>query len=53
MIVAAAALLAAGAYVVYRWQIRQAMNKEIRSIMSQYMPLEDQHEVESHQPAGP
>ena len=41
-VVASCAILAGGAFLVYRWRLRSYMDQEIRAIMSQYMPLEDQ-----------
>ena len=41
-----AVLLVAGiGFGVYRYRIRTYMDKEIRSIMSQYMPLEDNNQA--------
>ncbi|KAG0500594.1 hypothetical protein HPP92_000666 [Vanilla planifolia] len=37
-----------GAYAVYKYRIRNYMDSEIRAIMAQYMPLENQAEVPSH-----
>ncbi|XAR68708.1 hypothetical protein NMG60_11000056 [Bertholletia excelsa] len=42
----------AGGYLVYNYRIRRDMDSEIRAIMAQYMPLENQGEVTSHVPRG-
>ena len=34
----------AGAYAVYKYRIRRYMDSEIRAIMAQYMPLDNQVE---------
>jgi hypothetical protein len=41
-VVASCAILAGGGFLVYRWRLRSYMDAEIRAIMSQYMPLEEQ-----------
>ena len=41
IVVAAAAVLAAGGFAIYKYRIRTQMHQEIRDIMSQYMPLEN------------
>lgn len=43
-------LAAAGlaGYAVYKYRIRRYMDSEIRAIMAQYMPLDNQGEVPSH-----
>ncbi|KAF3327362.1 vacuolar-sorting receptor 1-like protein [Carex littledalei] len=43
-------LAAAGiaAYAVYKYRIRSYMDSEIRAIMAQYMPLDNQGEVPNH-----
>ncbi|CAN7103690.1 unnamed protein product [Brassica rapa subsp. narinosa] len=33
-------LAAGGAYLVYKYRLRQYMDSEIRAIMAQYMPLD-------------
>ena len=38
----AATLLAAAGFGVYKYRIRSQMHSEIRAIMSQYMPLENE-----------
>lgn len=38
----AAVLLAAVGFGVYKYRIRSQMHSEIRAIMSQYMPLENE-----------
>ena len=40
-IIIAVLLIGGIGFGVYRYRIRTYMDKEIRSIMSQYMPLED------------
>ncbi|KAJ8439609.1 hypothetical protein Cgig2_017176 [Carnegiea gigantea] len=42
------AMAAAGAYLVYKYRIRQYMDSEIRAIMAQYMPLDSQNEIPNH-----
>lgn len=42
------ALAGAGAYGVYKYRIRSYMDSEIRAIMAQYMPLENQAETPNH-----
>jgi len=44
-IVIAVLLVAGIAFGAYRYRIRKYMDKEIRSIMSQYMPLEDENQA--------
>ncbi|PKA61785.1 Vacuolar-sorting receptor 1 [Apostasia shenzhenica] len=39
-----------GAYAVYKYRIRSYMDSEIRAIMAQYMPLENQEEGPNHVP---
>lgn len=34
-----------GAYAVYKYRIRRYMDSEIRAIMAQYMPLDNQVEI--------
>ena len=43
-------LVAAGiaGYAVYKYRIRSYMDSEIRAIMAQYMPLDNQGEIHSH-----
>ncbi|KAJ0265302.1 Vacuolar-sorting receptor 3 [Hirschfeldia incana] len=41
-------LAAGGAYLVYKYRLRQYMDSEIRAIMAQYMPLDSQPEVPNH-----
>lgn len=41
-------LAGAGAYGVYKYRIRSYMDSEIRAIMAQYMPLENQAEGPNH-----
>ncbi|XP_020575433.1 vacuolar-sorting receptor 3-like [Phalaenopsis equestris] len=42
------AVVAGGAYMVYKYRLRSYMDSEIRAIMAQYMPLDSQNEVPSH-----
>ncbi|XP_073312010.1 vacuolar-sorting receptor 4-like [Primulina huaijiensis] len=42
------AIACGGAYLVYRHRLRSYMDSEIRAIMSQYMPLDSQHDVPNH-----
>ncbi|XP_008792241.1 vacuolar-sorting receptor 1-like [Phoenix dactylifera] len=37
-----------GAYAVYKYRIRSYMDSEIRAIMAQYMPLDNQGEASNH-----
>ncbi|RID53488.1 hypothetical protein BRARA_G00876 [Brassica rapa] len=37
-----------GAYLVYKYGLRQYMDSEIRAIMAQYMPLDSQPKVPNH-----
>lgn len=37
-----------GGYAVYKYRIRRYMDSEIRAIMAQYMPLDNQPEVPNH-----
>lgn len=37
-----------GGFAVYKYRIRRYMDSEIRAIMAQYMPLDNQGEVPSH-----
>ncbi|CAL5351619.1 hypothetical protein CsSME_00039029 [Camellia sinensis var. sinensis] len=39
-----------GGYAVYKYRIRTYMDSEIRAIMAQYMPLDNQGEVTNHIP---
>lgn len=39
-----------GGYAVYKYRIRTYMDSEIRAIMAQYMPLDNQGEVPNHIP---
>ncbi|XP_057497409.1 vacuolar-sorting receptor 1-like [Actinidia eriantha] len=41
-----------GGYAVYKYRIRSYMDSEIRAIMAQYMPLDNQGEVPNHVPHG-
>ncbi|KAL8172275.1 hypothetical protein V2J09_024079 [Rumex salicifolius] len=42
------AVAAGGAYILYKYRLRQYMDSEIRAIMAQYMPLDSQSEVPNH-----
>ncbi|KAG6510231.1 hypothetical protein ZIOFF_028240 [Zingiber officinale] len=42
------AVVALGAYAIYKYRLRSYMDSEIRAIMAQYMPLDNQGEVPSH-----
>ena len=44
LVVVACATCAAGGFWLYRRKVRSYMDAEIRAIMSQYMPLEDEGE---------
>ncbi|GFY82438.1 vacuolar sorting receptor homolog 1 [Actinidia rufa] len=37
-----------GGYAIYKYRIRRYMDSEIRAIMAQYMPLDNQGEVPNH-----
>jgi type VI protein secretion system component VasF len=37
-----------GGYAVYKYRIRRYMDSEIRAIMAQYMPLDNQGEIPNH-----
>jgi hypothetical protein len=50
LVVVACATCAAGGFWLYRRKVRSYMDAEIRAIMSQYMPLED--EGEDGEPTG-
>ncbi|THG20946.1 hypothetical protein TEA_006621 [Camellia sinensis var. sinensis] len=41
-----------GGYALYKYRIRSYMDSEIRAIMAQYMPLDNQGEVPNHLPHG-
>ncbi|KAL6337637.1 hypothetical protein AAG906_037230 [Vitis piasezkii] len=41
-----------GGYALYKYRIRRYMDSEIRAIMAQYMPLDNQGEVPNHVPHG-
>ncbi|KAL6502463.1 Vacuolar-sorting receptor 3 [Orobanche hederae] len=42
------AMAAGGAYLVYRYRLRSYMDSEIRAIMAQYMPLDNQNDIPNH-----
>jgi len=42
------AVVAVGSYVVYKYRLRSYMDSEIRAIMAQYMPLDNQGDVPNH-----
>lgn len=37
-----------GVYAFYKYRIRRYMDSEIRAIMAQYMPLDNQVEITTH-----
>ncbi|XP_059668144.1 vacuolar-sorting receptor 1-like [Cornus florida] len=41
-----------GGYAVYKYRIRRYMDSEIRAIMAQYMPLDNEGEIPNHVPHG-
>lgn len=41
-----------GGYALYKYRIRRYMDSEIRAIMAQYMPLDNQPEVPNHHSHG-
>ncbi|XP_042517637.1 vacuolar-sorting receptor 3-like [Macadamia integrifolia] len=41
-------MAAGGAYLVYKYRLRSYMDSEIRAIMAQYMPLDNQSEIPNH-----
>ncbi|XP_062073136.1 vacuolar-sorting receptor 1-like isoform X2 [Humulus lupulus] len=46
------AVVGAGAYAVYKYRIRRYMDSEIRAIMAQYMPLDNQGDIPTHASHG-
>ncbi|KAI3497385.1 hypothetical protein L1887_39955 [Cichorium endivia] len=42
------ASITGGAYLIYKYRLRTYMDSEIRAIMAQYMPLDNQNEVPNH-----
>lgn len=49
IVLAGLSILALGSYVVYKYRLRTYMDSEIRAIMAQYMPLDNQNEsIQSH-----
>ncbi|KAJ8533753.1 hypothetical protein K7X08_007077 [Anisodus acutangulus] len=48
VIILGLAVAGVGAYAVYKYRIRRYMDSEIRAIMAQYMPLDNQGEVPNH-----
>ncbi|KAJ4732261.1 Vacuolar-sorting receptor-like protein [Rhynchospora pubera] len=42
------AIAAVGGYAIYKYRLRSYMDSEIRAIMAQYMPLDNQTEVPNH-----
>ena len=48
VIILGLAVAGVGAYAVYKYRIRRYMDSEIRAIMAQYMPLDNQGEVPTH-----
>ncbi|KAK9167910.1 hypothetical protein Syun_000050 [Stephania yunnanensis] len=49
LVIAAAGV---GGYAVYKYRIRRYMDSEIRAIMAQYMPLDNQGDIPNHIPRG-
>ncbi|KAF3447759.1 hypothetical protein FNV43_RR08463 [Rhamnella rubrinervis] len=41
-----------GGYAIYKYRIRRYMDSEIRAIMAQYMPLDNQAEIPTHASRG-
>jgi type VI protein secretion system component VasF len=41
-------LAGVGAYAVYKYRLRSYMDSEIRAIMAQYMPLDNQEAANQH-----
>lgn len=48
IILAGLSIVGLGGYVLYKYRLRSYMDSEIRAIMSQYMPLDSQNEVQNH-----
>ncbi|KAI4367134.1 hypothetical protein MLD38_022904 [Melastoma candidum] len=48
VIVVGLAMAAAGGFLIYKYRLRSYMDSEIRAIMAQYMPLDNQSEVPNH-----
>ncbi|KAI4342037.1 hypothetical protein MLD38_026699 [Melastoma candidum] len=48
VIVIGLAMAAAGGFLIYKYRLRSYMDSEIRAIMAQYMPLDNQAEVPNH-----
>ncbi|KAL0364441.1 UNVERIFIED_CONTAM: Vacuolar-sorting receptor 2 [Sesamum angustifolium] len=46
------ALAGVAGYAIYKYRIRRYMDSEIRAIMAQYMPLDNQGDVPNHLPQG-
>eukprot|EP00217_Crustomastix_stigmatica_P016077 CAMPEP_0183792688 /NCGR_PEP_ID=MMETSP0803_2-20130417/2733_1 /TAXON_ID=195967 /ORGANISM="Crustomastix stigmata, Strain CCMP3273" /LENGTH=687 /DNA_ID=CAMNT_0026037053 /DNA_START=123 /DNA_END=2186 /DNA_ORIENTATION=- len=51
IVVASVAVMAVGAYALYKYRLRSYMDQEIRQIMSQYMPLDKEFDEDA--PAVP
>ncbi|CAJ1948204.1 unnamed protein product [Sphenostylis stenocarpa] len=47
MVILILAIAGAGGYAFYKYRIRRYMDSEIRAIMAQYMPLDNQPETSS------
>lgn len=43
------AAVSAGGYAFYKYRVQSYMDSEIRAIMAQYMPLDNEAEVSSNQ----
>ncbi|KAL2253865.1 UNVERIFIED_CONTAM: Vacuolar-sorting receptor 1 [Sesamum indicum] len=52
VIVLGFALAGVAGYAIYKYRIRRYMDSEIRAIMAQYMPLDNQGDVPNHLPQG-
>ncbi|XP_078164126.1 vacuolar-sorting receptor 1-like [Carex rostrata] len=48
VVLAVLAVVAVGGYAIYKYRLRSYMDSEIRAIMAQYMPLDNQAEVQIH-----
>ncbi|GER55706.1 vacuolar sorting receptor family protein [Striga asiatica] len=52
VIILGLAVAGVSGYALYKYRIRQYMDSEIRAIMAQYMPLDNQGEVPTHMTQG-
>ena len=48
MIILALGVFGTVGYAFYKYRIRRYMDSEIRAIMAQYMPLDNQFEITTH-----